>query len=250
MRLRDKIAIVTGGGRGIGRAISLGLAREGARVGIVWVAHEEAAEQAVNEILETGGNAMAVRGDVADRPSIQHAIERVTAAYGGLDIAVHCAGVLTRRPFMDLTDEDWTTVHDVALRGSFLVGQLASQVMLSHRSGSITFIASINSFVAAPALAHYNAAKAGIVQLARTMAHEMAADGIRVNSISPGLIRTDINAAYLADEGVRRSRERRIPLGRLGRPEDIAGAVIYLSSDEGQWVTGTNLVIDGGESTY
>lgn len=250
MRLAGKKAIVTGGSRGIGRAIALGFAREGADL-VVTYAHDEAAASAVvDQILALGRVGLAVRADLAVREEIAALVERAVAALGRVDVLVNNAGLLTRRPFLEVPPEELDRVIDVDLKGPFLLGQaVARQMVRQGGGGSIINITSISAARAYPGLAHYQCAKAGVFMLTRGMALELAPYGIRVNAIAPGLTATDINRQQREEQPeVWRQRAARIPLGRAGVPEDHVGAAVFLASDESSWVTGATLVIDGGQT--
>ena len=250
MRLAGKKAIVTGGSRGIGRAIALGFAREGADL-VVTYAHDEAAASAVvDQILALGRVGLAVRADLAVREEIAALVERAVAALGRVDVLVNNAGLLTRRPFLEVPPEELDRVIDVDLKGPFLLGQaVARQMVRQGGGGSIINITSISAARASPGLAHYQCAKAGVFMLTRGMALELAPYGIRVNAIAPGLTATDINRQQREEQPeVWRQRAARIPLGRAGVPEDHVGAAVFLASDESSWVTGATLVIDGGQT--
>ncbi|MHB1319461.1 MAG: SDR family NAD(P)-dependent oxidoreductase [Anaerolineae bacterium] len=251
MRLEGKKAIVTGGSRSIGRAISLGLAREGADVAVVYEQHAAEAQSVAREIEQLGRQAITVQCDVADAAQVEAMVREVVAAFGRVDVLMGNAGVLGRKPFLELTEELWDRVLDVDLKGPFLVGQaVARQMVAQGGGGAIIFTSSVSASVAAKELTHYQAAKAGVTMLTRGMALELAEYGIRVNCIEPGLFETDMTRARLSLPGMREQRLSRIPLGRIGRPEDLVGAVVYLASDEASFTSGVALRVDGAATVW
>jgi NAD(P)-dependent dehydrogenase (short-subunit alcohol dehydrogenase family) len=252
MRLRDRVAIVTGAGSGIGRSIALAFAREGARVVAADLREEprrgkyhetDVTTPTVAEITAAGGQAVFVGGDIADEGTCAAVIERATAEYGGLDILVNNAGIHIPGSTQEITLADWDRVIGVNLRAPFLLSRLAIPHLRKSSHGRIIHIASVNAYGggAGPA---YAPAKAALVNLARDTALEVAADGITVNAICPGYIETSLQD-YMTPEQIDGCRAR-TPLPRLGRPSDIANAAIFLASDEAEWITGTALVVDGG----
>ena len=247
MRLAGKVALVTGGSRGNGRAIALGLAREGADVAVNYVGHEAEARSAVAEIEALGRRALAVRADTARGDEVARLVEEVTGHFGRIDVLVNNAGVLTRTPFLELGEAEWDRVLAVNLKGPFLVGQAVARRMVAQGGGgAIVNVSSINQFIASPNLAHYCASKGGVGALTRSMALELAPHGIRVNAIAPGLIETDMNRNDIARDDFREARLARIPLKLIGRPEDLVGVVVLLASDEARLSTGATFTVDGG----
>jgi len=245
--LAGQRALVTGGSRSIGRAIALGLARCGARVAINYHRDAEAARTAVAEIESHGGWAMAVQADVADPGAVEQMMGRVEAALGPVDILVNNAGVLTRTPFLEIPIDEWDRILRTNLRGFFVVGQAVARRMVQHGiQGCIVNVASSSSRYASLNLSHYAASKGGATMLTRSMAYELAAHGIRVNEVNPGLIETDMNRRDLADPAWREMRLDRIPLRRVGAPDDIVGAVLFLASTDAGLMTGASIAIDGG----
>jgi 3-oxoacyl-[acyl-carrier protein] reductase len=250
MRLEGKIALVTGGGRSIGRAIALGFGREGADVAVNYERHGQAAEEVAAAIREMGRQAFAVQADVSDAAQVQAMVEQTLATFGRIDILMNNAGAVIRKPFLEIEEETWDRIIDVNLKGVFLVSQVVARHMARQGGGCIINTSSISAKIAYDDLSHYQAAKAGVYMLTRGMAYELAKHNIRVNAIEPGLIETDLNRARLADPDLRARRVGKIPLGRPGQPDDLAGAAIYLASDESAFTTGAAIRIDGGQTTW
>ena len=245
--LAGQRALVTGGSRSIGRAIALGLARCGAAVAINYHRAADAARSAVAEIESDGGRALAVRADVADPEDVGRMLDRVEGELGPVDILVNNAGVLTRTPFLEIAIDEWDRILRTNLRGYFVVGQAVARRMVRHGiPGRIVHIASTSSRYASQNLSHYAASKGGSTMLTRSMAYELADHGIRVNEVNPGLIETDMNRRDLEDAAWRRMRLDRIPLRRIGTPDDVVGAVLFLASTDAGLMTGASVAIDGG----
>jgi len=244
-RLAKKVALVTGGSRSIGRAIALGFAREGAAVAVNYRDDARDASEVV-ELAGQYGEAMAVRADTSNRGEVDRMIDGVVERFGRLDILVNNAGVLTRTPFLEITEEEWDRIVAVNLKGYFLCAQAAARVMVDQGSGVIINISSTNEEIPSPNLTHYASAKGGVRMLTRQLALELAPYGIRANAIAPGLIETDMNRSDIAEEAFRSRRLSRIPLKIIGTPEDIVGAAIFLASDESRLATGSTIFVDGG----
>jgi NAD(P)-dependent dehydrogenase (short-subunit alcohol dehydrogenase family) len=242
-RLAEKVAVVTGAGRGIGRAIALAYAREGARV----VLAGRTRDQLEGVAKEAGQNTLVQTADVCDPESVTMLFEQAVMAFGRLDILVNNAGVGFAKPTEDLPLEDWLRVINTNLTGPFLCAQAAGRIMLQQGSGRIINMASLTSLAGLPMRAAYGASKGGLMALTQSLAVEWGPRGLRVNAIAPGYIRT-----ALQDDLVRRGLfpadriTARIPARRMGTPEDIAGAAIFLAGDEADWVNGETFVVDGG----
>lgn len=245
MILRDKVALVTGAGRGIGRAIAEGLAAEGARL-VVNDVRAPAAEEAAAALRSTGAQAVSAPGDVSDGAQVRAMVDTAIAAYGRLDILVNNAGVETNSPFMDLNEVDFDQVLAVDLKGVFLCSQAAARAMRQTGSGVIVNITSLCGQQVWAGYAHYCAAKAGAGMLTKAMAAELAPLGIRVNAIAPGTIDTEMSRADLSAPGSADWVVQRTPAGRLGRAEDIARAAVFLASDSASYIVGEVITIDGG----
>jgi 3-oxoacyl-[acyl-carrier protein] reductase len=237
--LDGKVALVTGGSRGIGAAISRELARAGAKVAVNYRAGQEAADEVAGEI---GG--LAVQADVSKPEETQAVIERVEGELGDIDVLVNNAGITRDTLIARMSDEDWDTVIDTNLRGTFNTSRAVSRKMLRRRAGSIVNLSSVVGVHGNPGQANYAASKAGIIGLTKALARELGSRGVRVNAIAPGYISTELTDV-LNDEQ-RGLILQNTPLGRLGEPEDVAGAVRFLCSDEAAFITGEVLLVDGG----
>jgi len=248
MKLLGKIALVTGGSRGIGRGIALAFAKEGASVAINYVSDDAAATKTTKEIRSLGGKSQCFRADTSSVEQVQEMISRVLEEYGLIDILVNNAGVIRRTPFLEISEEEWDLIMRINLKGYFLCGQAVARHMVERRQGRIINIASANQIIASPNVTHYSVSKAGVAMLTKQMAVELAPYKINVNGIAPGLIETDLNRKDLANPEYRQTRLSRIPLGIIGKPEDIAGAAVFLASDDSRLVTGTTIFVDAGVS--
>lgn len=249
MRLKDKVAIVTGAGSGIGRSIASEFGRQGAAVVIAEVS-PAAGRETERELRESGATAMFVPVDLARTDEVRSLVGTVVANFSRLDILVNNAGVNFVKPTLEVTEAEWEHVLSVDLRGTFFASQQALRVMVSQRSGSIVNIGSVHSVATLTGAAPYAAAKAAVVQLTRALAIEFAESGIRVNCVSPGAIATQIWKDAEASSPDRTAFHRHwlghIPSRRVGQPEEIARLVAFLASEEASYVTGANLIADGG----
>jgi glucose 1-dehydrogenase len=245
-RVDGKVALVAGSGGGIGGAGAAGLAREGAALLCADI-DAAAAEATAARIRDAGGRANALALDVRDRPAVDAAIAAAVSGFGRLDALLDCAGVSQTAAFLDLDPGEWNRVIAVNLTGMFHLGQAAARQMVRQGSGgSIINVTSQLAEVARPERAAYVASKGGGRSLTQAMALELAPHGIRVNAIAPGPTLTGLTRASYADPERRRATIAQIPLGRLGEPEDIVGAILFLASDESRWVTGSTVTVDGG----
>lgn len=250
-RLEGRHALVTGANSGIGRAIAIRLAQEGASVAINYVTHPEAADEVVKEISDAGAKAIAVQADVSNDEQVDAMIEQVVKELGGLDIMVNNAGFETQHPFLEMPADAWRKVLDVDLTGAFLCAQRAARVMVnSGRGGAIVNITSVHQVIPWGGFAHYCASKAGLDMLTKTAALELADKKVRVNSVAPGAIKTPINQNVWGNPEMLKDLIRKIPTERMGETEEIAKAVAFLSSDEASYITGAVLFVDGGMTLY
>jgi NAD(P)-dependent dehydrogenase (short-subunit alcohol dehydrogenase family) len=252
MRLSGRRALVTGGSRGIGRAIALGIAREGADVAVNYRSDREAAERTASQIRGLGRRAAVVQGNVAVRHDVERFVAEAAAALGPIDLLVNNAGILKRTPLLEIEEREWDAIVDTNLKGAFLVGQAVARQMLERKlEGAIVNVGSTAQAAAAPNLTHYAVSKAGVAMLTRQMALELAPHRIRVNAVAPGLIETDLNRKDIADPEFRERRLARIPLRIVGAPEDVVGAVVYLAANaEARLVTGASFFVDAGQTIW
>lgn len=249
--LEGKIALVTGGSGGIGKAIAEALAASGAQVAISYSSHPEPAHATVKEIEAKGGKAIAVLADVGDPAAVQTMFDQVAEQLGPLDILINCAGIDGKRaPSWEIAIDDWRKVIEVNLFGTFHASQLALKAMVARRSGVILNITSVHDTIAWSGYSAYTSSKAAVAMLTKTMAQEAAPFGVRVLALAPGAIQTDINKAVWDDKEQLKDLLGKIPLGRMGTAEDVAGMAVVLVSDVGAYVTGTTLFVDGGMTDY
>ncbi|MGH2414858.1 MAG: 3-oxoacyl-[acyl-carrier-protein] reductase, partial [Microcystaceae cyanobacterium] len=224
--LKEKVAIVTGASRGIGRAIAVSLATEGAKVVVNYARSSTAADEVVKEIIEAGGEAIALRADVSDSVAVDNLIKQALEQFGRIDVLVNNAGITQDTLLLRMKLEDWQAVIDLNLTGVFLCTKAVSKLMLKQRSGRIINIASVAGQMGNPGQANYSAAKAGAIGFTKTVAKELASRGITVNAVAPGFIATDMTHDLAAEEIL-----KFIPLGRYGQPEEVAGLVRFLAAD-------------------
>ncbi len=247
MRLENKVAIITGAGTGIGRAIAIRFAQEGAAVVIDYVGTPDNAAQVVRQIVAAGGKALAVEADVSQPDKVQSLIDQAVQKFGRLDILVNNAGVETKIPFLEIPLEVWSRTIAIDLTGPFLCAQAAARRMVSQGgSGRIINISSVHEDMPMPTNSAYCAAKGGLRMLMRTICVELGPHGITVNNIGPGAIDTPMDAPLKAHPELMQQLLAEIPVGRMGQPEEIAGLATYLASDEAGYVTGSTYFIDGG----
>ena len=244
MKLAGKVALVTGGSRGIGKAIVWGLAREGAKVAFVYHSNKEAAETLVSDLQLDQREAAAYQCNVADKAEADDVVAKVLDKWGRLDILVNNAGIIKDGLVATMTSEQWQAVIDTNLTGTFNFCQAVTRSMMSARYGRIINISSVSATMSNPGQANYAASKGGVEGFTRCLATEIARRGITVNAVAPGFVETDMTVAVrnAAEDQIKKM----IPVRRLGQPEDIAHAVVFLAGDEASYITGQILTVDGG----
>lgn len=246
-RLDGKIALVTGGSRGIGRGIAETLAAEGADVAVNYAAHPDAANEVAAVIEALGRRAIAVQADVSDRAQVEAMVAIVTAELGPIDVLVNNAGVETIVPFLELDDAEWERVTNINLRGPWTVGQIVARDMVERGTkGAIVNIGSIQAGMVFPGRTHYAPTKRGIEALTTNMAAELAQHGIRVNCLHPGLFDTDMTSWVMDNEEILPVVLEKIPLGRAAQPHEMGPVVAFMASDDAGYITGQSLYVDGG----
>ncbi len=242
MSLNGKTALVTGASRGIGRAIALRLAEDGANVAVIYAGSADKAEAVVNEITALGVNAKAYRCNVADSAAVNETVKAVTNDLGKIDILVNNAGITRDGLMLRMKDEDFDAVLDTNLKGAFNMIRACYSGFIRKKSGRIVNISSVSGIMGNAGQANYSASKAGVIGLTKSVARELASRGITCNAVAPGFIQTDMTENLGDNNPLLNS----IPLGRMGKPEDIAAAVAFLASDSAAYITGEVLKVDGG----
>lgn len=248
MDLKDKVAIITGAKRGMGRSHALTLAKAGAKVMVADISKEDC-QVVVQEIEKNKGEAMAVKCDVAKKEEVEEMVETVKEKWGKVDILVNNAGIAQFKPFLELTEEEWSRTLDINLKGYFLCAQAAAKEMAKQKSGVIVNIASVamgQVGIGFPNIVHYCASKGGIVAMTEALAVELAPYNIRVNAVSPGMIETSMIDTIKQDKQQTEGMMSRVPMHRFGRPEEVSNLVLFLASDSSSYMTGSTVVIDGG----
>lgn len=242
--LQEKAALVTGASRGIGRAIALEFAKQGANVAVNYAGSEDKAQEVVEELLQLGVKAFKIQTDVSDESSVQNMIKEVTSQFGRLDILVNNAGVNKDNLLMRMKESEFDQVINTNLKGVFLCTKAVTRQMMKQKAGRIVNVASIVGVSGNPGQANYVAAKAGVIGLTKTTAKELASRNILVNAVAPGFISTDMTDALTEEQ--RKEMLDMIPLAKLGSPEDVARVVRFLASEDANYITGQTLHIDGG----
>lgn len=244
MKLENQVAIVTGAGRGIGRAIALELARAGAKVAVNYSRSQEAAEAVVSQICALGGEAAAIQADIADPTDVDRLVATTTERFGRVNILVNNAGVTRDKLILRMSVEDWDAVLNTNLRGAFLCSKAVAPLMLKQKSGVIVNVGSVIGKVGAAGQVNYSASKAGLIGLTKSLAKELGSRNVRVNAVAPGFIDTEMTEALKPEQ--RDAALKQIPLGRLGTAEDVAHVVAFLCSEEAAYIQGEVISIDGG----
>jgi glucose 1-dehydrogenase len=256
LNLKDQVVLVTGGDSGIGRAISLAFAKEGACVVVNYNSNQEKADEVVGQITADGGRALALQGSTSEEADVARLFEQAAAKFGGIDILIANAGIQKDAPIAEMTLSDWQAVVDVNLTGQFLCAREAIKRFRqqgnrgrARANGTILCMSSVHEVIPWAGHANYAASKGGILMLMRTLAQEVAADRIRVNGIAPGAIRTPINEDATEGEAGKKLLKL-IPYGRIGEPEDVAALALFMASDRADYMTGSTVFVDGGMSLY
>ena len=244
MKLQGKNALVTGGSRGIGKSIALALAKEGANVIINYSSNPATAEEVIKEIEALGVKGLAVKGNVANQEEVKEMLEKIEEVFDGVDILVNNAGITKDNLFIRMKEEEWDQVMDVNLKGVFLCTKAVTRKMIKQKFGKIINISSVVGVMGNPGQANYCASKAGVIGFTKSIAKELAGKNICVNAIAPGFIDTDMTAVL--SDTVKDEMLKHIPLKRYGKPEDIANLVVFLSSDDSNYITGQVIQVDGG----
>lgn len=244
MKLQGKTAVVTGASRGIGRSIAIELAKNGANVVVNFSGNEEKAKETAKEVEAAGVKALVFKADVSNADDVSAMLKETISTFGSIDILVNNAGITKDNLLMRMKEADWDQVMDINLKSVFLTTKAAARPMMKQRRGKIINVSSIVGVMGNAGQANYVASKAGVIGLTKTSAKELAPRGINVNAVAPGFIETDMTGELAED--VQTSMKQMIPLERFGQPEDIAKAVVFLASDDADYITGQTIHIDGG----
>jgi meso-butanediol dehydrogenase / (S,S)-butanediol dehydrogenase / diacetyl reductase len=246
MRLKDKTAIITGGGSGIGLATARAFCKEGAKV----ILFGRRNEKLISAADELGDSALIVQGDMTHNDDLDQLINKTLNNFKGIDILVNSAGLFNGAPLHEISDSQWDEMMDINIRSVFQLTRRVLPIMMTQKSGSIVHISSILGLIAVPQVAAYNVSKGALNQFSRSIAVEYGSYGIRSNSICPGLIETDMTADLMKDVSLMQEWSKEYPIGRFGKPEDVASACLFLASDESSFITGTLLPVDGGFTAH
>ncbi|HUU80478.1 MAG TPA: 3-oxoacyl-ACP reductase family protein [Acidobacteriota bacterium] len=246
MKLKDKIALVTGSSRGVGRAVALGFAKQGANVVVNYTSNENAANEVVEIIQSMGGKAIAVKADVAQKAEAENLVNSAIDTFGRLDILVNNAGFTRPSMMITMTEDQWDQVVDIHLKGAFLCAQAAGLHMKEQKSGKIINVTSVAGIVGTVGQINYSAAKGGIISMTKSIARELARYNVCANVISLGIVATDMTETIRSDEKLKEIYMNRILLKRFAEADDIAPAFVFLASDESNYITGQLLCVDGG----
>ena len=246
MRLKDKTALVTGSSRGVGRAVALGFAKEGANVVVNYTSNEKAANEVVEAIQKIGSKAIAVKADVAQKSDAENLVKTAIETFGRLDILVNNAGFTRPAMMIKMSEEQWDEVVDIHLKGAFLCSQAAALQMKEQNSGKIINVTSVAGLVGTVGQINYSAAKGGILSMTKSIARELARYNVCANVISLGIVATDMTEKIRSDEKLKEIYMNRILLKRFAEPDDISPAFVFFASDESNYITGQLLCVDGG----
>ncbi|HCG73307.1 MAG TPA: 2-hydroxypropyl-CoM dehydrogenase [Nitrospina sp.] len=246
MRLKDKTAIITGGGSGIGLATARAFCKEGAKV----ILFGRRKEKLISAADELGDSVLIVQGDMTHNDDLDQLINKTLNNFKGIDILVNSAGLYNGAPLHEISDSQWDGIMDINIRSIFQLTRRVLPIMMAQKSGSIVHISSILGLIAVPQVAAYNVSKGALNQFSRSIAVEYGSYGIRSNSICPGLIETDMTADLMKDASLMQEWSKEYPIGRFGKPEDVASACLFLASDESSFITGTVLPVDGGFTAH
>ena len=246
MRLKDKTAIITGGGSGIGLATARAFCKEGAKV----ILFGRRKEKLISAADELGDSVLIVQGDMTHNDDLDQLINKTLNNFKGIDILVNSAGLYNGAPLHEISDSQWDGMMDINIRSVFQLTRRVLPIMMAQQSGSIVHISSILGLIAVPQVAAYNVSKGALNQFSRSIAVEYGSYGIRSNSICPGLIETDMTADLMKDASLMQEWSKEYPIGRFGKPEDVASACLFLASDESSFITGTVLPVDGGFTAH
>ena len=246
MKLKDKVALVTGSSRGVGKSIALAFAKEGAKVMINYTSNEKAANEVLETIQKMGGQAKVFKADVAKKAEAQALVQATVDAFGGLDILVNNAGFTRPAMMLKMTEEQWDAVVNIHLKGAWLCAQAAAPHMIAKNSGKIINVTSVAGMVGTVGQINYSAAKGGVISMTKSMARELARNNICANVISLGIVPTDMSEKITTDEKLKEIYMNRILLKRFGEPEELTPAFVFLASDEANYITGQLLAVDGG----
>ena len=246
MKLKDKVALVTGSSRGVGKSIAIAFAKEGAKVMVNYTSNEKAANEVLETIQKMGGQARVFKADVAKKAEAQALVQATVDAFGGLDILVNNAGFTRPAMMLKMTEEQWDAVVNIHLKGAWLCAQAAAPHMIARNSGKIINVTSVAGMVGTVGQINYSAAKGGVISMTKSMARELARNNICANVISLGIVPTDMSEKITTDEKLKEIYMNRILLKRFGETEELTPAFVFLASDDANYITGQLLAVDGG----